>query len=460
MDAISTRLEKHRQITRRYKAEIEQTRHRLEISKTYDDVTGLPKRTVLKKILTSDIAEDSHNTLFIIKLNRYKRVADIFDKDDHQTLSRELIRRIDKSVRRKKEIFFLDEGEFGILFRDFPAKKVTSKMTKNVLSRIRKPITVNSNELNFTACVGIAMTDSENGRPVDMITNAELALNAAEENGFNTFSIYREAFKKNIIDRINLESGLHKALERNELTIFYQPKIDSKSRRIIGLEALIRWQNANYGLLSPTQFIPMAEENGLIIPIGEWLLESVCHQINRWKNAGFTPPPVAVNISALQIEQKNFVNMLASTLKKNRITNDLLELELTESILISNSAQTSKKLAKLRDSGIKVAIDDFGTGYSSLSYLTNFPFDKIKIDQSFIRDISTDKAAAALATSIISMAHKLGVSVIAEGVETEAQLQLLEENNCDEIQGFYFGRPVPAEEIEPLLESVNFKGRS
>lgn len=152
--------------------------------------------------------------------------------------------------------------------------------------------------------------------------------------------------------------------------------------------------------------------------------------------------------------------MLASTLKKNRITNDLLELELTESILISNSAQTSKKLAKLRDSGIKVAIDDFGTGYSSLSYLTNFPFDKLKIDQSFIRDISTDKAAAALATSIISMAHKLGVSVIAEGVETEAQLQLLEENNCDEIQGFYFGRPVPAEEIEPLLESVNFKGRS
>jgi EAL domain-containing protein (putative c-di-GMP-specific phosphodiesterase class I) len=199
--------------------------------------------------------------------------------------------------------------------------------------------------------------------------------------------------------------------------------------------------------------VPIAEENGLIIPIGDWLLESICDQLNHWKKIGLNPAPVAVNISARQLEQRNFVKTISSILKKTNIENELLEIELTESILIQNSDKNSRKLVKLRKNGTKVAIDDFGTGYSSLAYLTNFPFDKLKIDQSFIRDIVTDKAAASLATSIISMAHRLGVRVIAEGVETKAQLNFLKDYKCDEIQGFYFSEPVPAEKFTEMLKN-------
>lgn len=451
---VRTRLEKHHQMTSHYEAEIEQTKYHLEITRNYDELTGLPKRSVLEKKLRGILSYKNPAiiaALFIVKFNRFKNIADIFGIQEYFRLIQELVKRIENATREKKNVYCLDDGEFGVLLTHVPVKKNLTLLAKKILSMIRKPVFLENHELNCSACIGMATTNNGSPPPNSLITNAELALDASLGNGFNTFKMYAEDLKKHATDRINIENALHKALDRHEFTLFYQPKIDSRDHTIIGSEALIRWENTDYGLLSPAQFIPIAEENGLIIPIGEWTLESICNQLNIWKNEGLNPPPIAVNISARQLEQKNFLNTIVTTLEKSKVENELLEIELTESILIKNSKRNSKKLSKLRDKGMKVAIDDFGTGYSSLAYLSTFPFDKLKIDQSFIRDITSDRTAASLVTSIISMAHSIGVRVIAEGVETEAQMKFLTNYHCDEIQGYYFSRPIPASNFTELM---------
>jgi len=453
---VQTRLQKHQQITYHYQNEIEQTKYHLEISRNFDEATGLPKRIVLERKLKQQAENSipkSTLALIIIKFNRFKNITDIFGKNDYLKLIRELVKRIEKETSLEKSIYMLNNDEFGIPLNNISTKKSLTQLSKSILSAIRLPVTLENQEINCNASIGLSFSTNMRISSEKLISNAEIALNVALEDGFNTFKFYEEKLKKHAIDRINIESALHKAMERREFTLYYQPKIDSFTHNITGSEALIRWENSDYGLISPTKFIPIAEENGLIIAIGEWVLESICDQINEWKSAGINPIPVAINISARQIEQKNFVKSISSILEKTQIENKLLEIELTESILIKNSQKTSKKLIKLRKSGMKVAIDDFGTGYSSLAYLTNFPFDKLKIDQSFIRDIVTDKAAASLATSIISMAHRLGVRVIAEGVETEDQLKFLTDYKCDEIQGYYFSEPIPADRFTNMLKN-------
>ncbi len=453
--AVRTRLEKYHQITRHYKDEIEQTRYDLEITKNYDTFTGLPKRNVLErdlKQLENISTPQKLIALLIIKFNRFRNITDIFGKKVAIPLIKELINRIETVCGQGNKVYALDDGDLGVLLSELKQKNALIKTVENILVHIRKPVELNNRELNCSACIGIAYLMNDVVEKDVLIQDAELALHSALEGGFNTYHFFEEDLKKNAYDQINIENALHKALEKNEFTIYYQPKIDSINKDIIGSEALIRWENSDYGLLSPSQFVPMAEENGLIVPIGEWVLETICNQLNEWKHQGLDPSPVTVNISARQLEQKNFVKTISTILEKSNIENNLIEIELTESILINNSQKNSKKLAKLRKQGTKVSIDDFGTGYSSLSYLSNFPFDKLKIDQSFIRDITTDKAAASLATSIISMAHSLGVRVIAEGVETEDQLNFLKEYKCDEIQGYYFSKPIPAENFTGLLK--------
>jgi diguanylate cyclase (GGDEF)-like protein len=455
---VQTRLQKHQVITHHYQDEIDQTKYHQEISRNYDDATGLPKRIVLERKLrqqTENALPKSTTALMIIKFNRFKNITDIFGNNDYLKLIRELVKRIEKETSLEKNIYMLNDDELGIPLYDISTKNKLIQLSKSILSAIRIPVSLENKEINCNASIGLSFSKNIKISSEKLISNAEIALNAALEDGFNTFKFYEEKLKKHAIDRINIESALHKALERREFLLYYQPKIDSFTKNIIGSEALIRWENSDYGLISPTKFIPIAEENGLIIPIGEWVLETICDQLNEWKEAGINPIPVAINISAKQIEQKNFVKSFSSILEKTQIENELLEIELTESILINNSQKTSRKLIKLRKSGMKVAIDDFGTGYSSLAYLTNFPFDKLKIDQSFIRDIVTDKAAASLATSIISMAHRLGVRVIAEGVETEDQMKFLTNYKCDEFQGYYFSEPIPADRFTNLLKNIS-----
>ena len=451
---VQARLEKYQQITHHYQSEIEQTKYHLELTRNYDETTGLPKKIVLARKLkqqSSNCSPKSTMVLLIIKFNRFKNIIDIFGKKDYIRLIHELVRRIESVTNTKKSIYMINDDELALPLFDTFTKKDLSQLVKRILAEIRIPVVLEKREINCNASIGLSCSSLTNIIADKLISHAEIALNAALADGYNTFKFYNPKLKKHAIDLINLESALHKALERQEFTIYYQPKIDSFHQKIIGSEALIRWENSEHGLISPAQFVPIAEENGLIIPIGNWLLEAICTQLNEWKKAGIDPAPVAINISAIQLEHKNFVKSISTILEKFNIENDLLEIELTESILIQNSLKNSRKLIKLRKNGTKVAIDDFGTGYSSLAYLTNFPFDKLKIDQSFIRDIVTDEAAASLATSIISMAHRLGVRVIAEGVETKAQLNFLKDYKCDEIQGFYFSEPLPAETFTNLL---------
>jgi EAL domain-containing protein (putative c-di-GMP-specific phosphodiesterase class I)/PleD family two-component response regulator len=452
---VKARIEKHQQITHHYQNEIEQTKYHLEITRNFDETTGLPKKAVLEKKLknhTSDTTSKSTLALLIVKFNRFKNIIDIFGKNDYILLIHELIRRIEALTKIRKNIYMLNEDELALPIYKITTKKFLTQLVKKILAVIRIPVVLEEHEINCNASIGLAISSDYKTEPNKLISHAEIALNAALEDGFNTFKFFEEKLKEHAIDRINLESALHKALEREEFMIYYQPKIDSINRNIIGSEALIRWNNSDFGLISPSQFVPIAEENGLIIAIGDWLLESICNQLNEWKKYGINPSPVAINISARQLEQKNFVQSISKILEKTNVEHELIEIELTESILIQNSNRTLKKLVQLRKNGTKVSIDDFGTGYSSLAYLSNFPFDKLKIDQSFIRDIVTDKAAASLATSIISMAHRLGVRVIAEGVETQSQLEFLKDYKCDEIQGYYFSEPVPADKFTELLK--------
>ena len=453
---VKTRLEKHQQITNHYQDELDQTKHHLELFRNYDETSGLPKRSVLEKRLkklAADIEQNSALALMIIKFNRFKNITDVIGKNDSLKLLHQLVKRIEKQTSTRNSLYILKDDEFGILFTNIITKKKLIQLSKSILSVIRIPVVLEHREINCNASIGISVPPKdESFSPEKLLLNAEIACNAALDDGFNTVKFYVKKLKKHAIARMNIENALHKALEHGEFSIFYQPKFDSMDQGIIGSEALIRWENSVYGQISPTQFIPIAEENGLIIPIGKWVLESICNQLNDWKNAGLNPGPVAINISARQLEQRNFVHSISSILEKSRIDVKLIEIELTEGILIKNSQKTLNKLVKLRKSGMKIAIDDFGTGYSSLAYLTNLPFDKLKIDQSFIRDITIDKAAASLATSIISLAHRLGVRVIAEGVETEDQLNFLKEYNCDEIQGYYFSKPVTANRFTKLLK--------
>ncbi len=271
--------------------------------------------------------------------------------------------------------------------------------------------------------------------------------------GSNNYQFYLAELNANLQERLTLENELHDALKRGEMLLHYQPKVSLISGRIIGVEALLRWQSPTYGSVSPAKFIPIAEESGLIVPIGEWVLSTACAQNRTWQKNGLPPLKMAVNLSARQFKQPNLVQMIAKILNETDLNANYLELELTESLIIDNVQQTITTLQQLHDMGIVLSLDDFGTGYSSLSYLKRFPIDILKIDQSFVRDLVFNSDDAAITEAIISLAHSLRLSVIAEGVETQEQLDYLQANGCNEIQGYYFSRPLAVADITLLLEA-------
>jgi EAL domain-containing protein (putative c-di-GMP-specific phosphodiesterase class I)/ActR/RegA family two-component response regulator len=281
--------------------------------------------------------------------------------------------------------------------------------------------------------------------------NADAAMYKAKEQGRNTFQFYTEEMNAKSLARMNMEKYLRRAVERDELVLHYQPKVDLRTGRITGMEALVRWQSPELGLVSPGSFIPLAEETGLIEPIGEWVLRTACAQNKAWQDAGLPPLTVAVNLSARQFRLKEITATIGQILRETGLDPRYLELEITESLVMQNVDRVTATLKELRGMGIPVAMDDFGTGYSSLSYLKRFPFDTLKIDQSFVRDITSDPDSAAIAKTVIAMAHSLHLKVVAEGVETEGQLQYLRSHACDEMQGYYFSRPVPAAEFGEML---------
>ncbi|MGD6961027.1 EAL domain-containing protein [Fictibacillus phosphorivorans] len=418
-----------------------------------DPLTGLPNRLLLNDRLSQalELADDTKQTIGImfIDLDRFKYINDTLGHAVGDQLLIEIAKRIQACVGKNDTVCRQGGDEFIVLIPNTTADEV-SKIAQQIVDLFSSSVMVNEQELFVTPSIGIAMYPGD-GRDIEtLIKNADTAMYRVKEQGKNNFQFYTPEMNEAVTKKMKLEIGLRKALERDEFKIVYQPQINVETGGIIGVEALLRWHHPEWGTISPAEFIPIAEETGLILQIGEWVLHGACRQNKTWQNAGYAPLRMAVNISSRQFQQSDLVERVSRILKETELAPQYLELELTESI-IQDSKYAVAKMQLLKEMGIHLSIDDFGTGYSSLSYLKTFPIHTLKIDQSFTRNIYADPKDASLVETIIAMAHNLDLKVIAEGVETEEQLQFLQQKQCNEAQGYYFSRPISAEELAVIL---------
>jgi EAL domain-containing protein (putative c-di-GMP-specific phosphodiesterase class I) len=334
---------------------------------------------------------------------------------------------------------------------DMHAAEDASTVAQKILNALKEPFSIEGHEIFVTASVGVSMYPADGADAEHLLKYADTAMYRAKAAGRNNFQFYTTEMNTHTLQRLEMENGLRRALERQEFLLHYQPKVDLRTGGIVGFEALLRWQRPGVGLVSPADFVPLLEETGLIVPVGEWLIDTACAQIGAWRRAGIEPRPIAINLSARQFTDRNLAETIKRSLEEHLVESYLLDLEITESSLMNNTEDAIATLQYLKSLGLHISIDDFGTGYSSLSYLKRFPLDALKVDRSFVRDITTDADDAAITLAIISMAHSLGLKVIAEGVETEAQLAFLAKHRCDEMQGYYFSRPVHADDCSRML---------
>jgi EAL domain-containing protein (putative c-di-GMP-specific phosphodiesterase class I) len=342
-------------------------------------------------------------------------------------------------------------NEFTVLLTELAHVQDAAKVAQRIQEALARPFSLDGNEVFISASIGIALHPADGQDDDALLINADAAMHAAKEHGRNTYQFYNQSMNAAAHERLALENHLRRALERNELLLYYQPKIDADTGRIVGAEALLRWKHPELGLVSPAQFIPLAEETGLIKPIGEWVLATACHQNRKWQDAGYPALPISVNMSAANFRAGNLPELVDRALAASRLAPDHLELEVTESLLMHHVEETTHLLHRLKAAGVRLSIDDFGTGYSSLSYLKRFPLDVLKIDRSFVTDVATDPGDKAITSAIVALARSLGLGVVAEGVETQVQAELLQSLGCHVMQGYLYSRPVPPAEFEALL---------
>jgi predicted signal transduction protein with EAL and GGDEF domain len=345
--------------------------------------------------------------------------------------------------------------EFVILLAEIGQPQDAAQVAETLRAALDMPHLIDGHELHVTLSIGISVFPDDGTNVDALMQNADTAMYHAKAGGRNNYQFFRAEMNARAVRRLFVETSLRRALKQGEFLLHYQPKIDLASGAMTGAEALIRWQDPDLGLVYPAQFVPIAEENGLIVPVGRWVLREACRQVQAWLDAGLPAVPVSVNISAVEFRHEGFVEGVALILKETGLAPHYLELELTESILMHDVESSTSMLEALKAMGVQLAIDDFGTGYSSLSYLKRFPIGTLKIDQSFVRDIATDADDASIVSAVIGMGKNLKQRVIAEGVETQAQLALLQARHCDEGQGFHFSHPVSAEDFARLLDTGN-----
>jgi predicted signal transduction protein with EAL and GGDEF domain len=341
--------------------------------------------------------------------------------------------------------------EFTLLIPKIEAIEDAAKIAQKILEMLKIPFLIGERELFVTTSIGISVYPVDGADPETIVRNADTAMYRAKEQGRDNYQLYAPAMNAQAVERLALENMLRKAIANEELVVFYQPLIDCRSRAIVGLEALVRWNHPELGLLAPAHFISVAELSGLIVPIGEWVLRTACRQVKAWHKRLDYDLTVSINLSARQFQQPDLVDTVSRAIRETGIDPSCIELEITESNAMQNAENTIYTLRELKTSGVRISMDDFGTGYSSLNYLKRFPIDTLKLDQSFVRDVTTDPSDAAIVSAVIAMAHSLDLHVIAEGVETEEQLAFLQKQGCDKIQGYLFSVPLPAEELEPYI---------
>lgn len=439
----------------RYAVERKQAEARLAYMAQYDYLTGLANRTLLMDRLTRALARaersDQQMGLLFLDLDRLKDINDTLGHDVGDRLLKDVAGRLSGCVRKVDTVARLGGDEFAIVLEGISHVGNVTTVAQKILDVIAQPFTLNGQEVFVTVSIGITVYPFVNDNIDNLLKDTDAAMYSAKKQGGNCYRVYTSDMNAKAFERLSLETSLRHALERKELVLYYQPKMNLSTGKTSGMEALLRWNHPEMGLVPPDKFIPIAEETGLIVPIGEWVVRTACAQNRAWQDAGLPPLRVAVNLSARQCRQKDLVETISLILKETGMEPHFLELELTEGVLIENTHTTNSILTELRDLGVQISIDDFGTGYSSLSYLRRLPINTLKIDISFIRDITADPDDGAIATAIIALAHSLRLKVVAEGVETEAQLTFLRDQGCDDIQGFLFSRPISAEAFERWL---------
>jgi diguanylate cyclase (GGDEF)-like protein len=441
-------------------AAIEKKDSQIERVVHYDALTGLPNRLLFLDRLDQELIraqrDNSMMALLTIDLDRFKQVNDSFGHPAGDQLLQTVAGRLASQIRACDTVARVAGDEFSIALTGVKNTHAAGEVAQKIQdSFAHNPISIGDSEIFITLSIGISIYPVDGLNTTTLLKNADAALHQAKDEGRNNFQYYEAQMNASAWQRLKLETELRRALERDEFVLHYQPKVDMESGKIIGMEALLRWQSPERGLVAPGEFVPLLEETGLILPVGEWVLRAACKQARAWQAAGLQDIHIAVNLSTLQFKQPDFANLVLGILKENGLDPALgaIELELTESLLMNNAAGAVETLVKLREAGIQFSIDDFGTGYSSLSYLKRFPISSLKIDQSFVRDLSTDRDDKAIVAAIIALGHSLGLNVIAEGVETTVQLELLRKKGCDEMQGYLFSRPVPAADMTQLLQS-------
>lgn len=412
----------------------------------YDVLTELPNSMLLGDRLTQALAQcrrhDRQLAVMFIGLDRFKRINNALGHPVGDEMLKRVARTLATVVRESDSVFRYGSDEFVVILGDVTDSQSTKGVAEKLLTAINSPHPIDGHDLTVTASLGISVYPADGFDAVALIKKAETAMRNVKEHGPNDYRFFTEDMNRRARQQQTIESGLRLALQRKEFVLHYQPKLDLASGKVVGVEALVRWNRPDHGLVYPSDFIPVAEDSGLIVPLSQWVLQEACQQACRWQAEGMRPLYLSVNVSAIDFRQRGFVDGIARTLKETGLDPTQLELEITESVLMQNIDTTVATLKAIKHLGIRLAIDDFGTGYSSLSYLQKFPVDVLKIDQSFVGDLSIDSNDAKLVSTIISLGKSLNLHIIAEGVETRDQLEFLKIHQCEEVQGYYFSKAV------------------
>ncbi|MHB1332125.1 MAG: EAL domain-containing protein [Sulfuriferula sp.] len=429
---------------------------RLAYQSTHDALTGLPNRNLLKDrlqqaIAQTDRSEDSVALLFL-DLDHFKLINDSLGHAEGDRMLLDVAERLRSCVREGDTVSRHGGDEFVLVLQKIDQMHHVASICEKILQTIANPFSIQGHSFHVTCSIGIALYPQDGRDAETLFKYADMALYQAKDRGRNHFQFFSREMNERMLERITLDEALRSAISNDELLLHYQPLVNLGTGQVTGLETLVRWQHPQFGMVSPVRFIPIAEESTLIASISEWVLRKACQDMRTWTDNGLTGFQVAVNVSPRQFRDPKLADHIEHVLSEYHIDPGMLSLEITETVLMQDTVSSEATLRQLKALGVDLALDDFGTGYSSLSYLKRFPFDRVKIDRSFVRDIITDSDDAAISKAIISMAHSLGIRVVAEGVETEAQCQFLRRHQCDEMQGYYFSHPLPFIKITALLK--------
>lgn len=456
LGAIASRLQKYNSVKEHYYDEIKAVGAKFEYLSHHDELTQLPNRVLFYDSLTQVVlhAQINHKSLALLFLDidNFNIINNTLGNDIGDQLFKAIAERLKRYTAPCDMVARIQGDEFAMIISEIQSLSHVKIEAEKILDLLSRPYNLYGHEVFITSSIGITIFPEDHQQVEGLIKNAELAMYYAKTHGRNSYKLYSPELNAQSAEYMALANSLHRAIDRQEIRVFYQPLVDLQSGKIIGAEALARWQHPDLGLIMPSKFIPVAEQTGLILRLTELILEAVCRQMRSWKDLNINYGFIAVNLSTQHFRpDSNLIEMLTKVLQESRLEPEELELELTESIIMQNAEFTINVLSKLQTMGVKVAIDDFGTGYSSLSYLKHFPVNTLKIDRCFIQDVTSDRHDATISLAIIDLAHSLSLQVIAEGVETMEQVQFLKEHSCDQIQGYFFSPPLPQLEFEKML---------